>query len=209
MSDILDQLKSLRLVPVIALDDASQANPLADALAGAGLPCAEITLRTPSALDSIRALKDRTDILVGAGTVHSAEQAASAVEAGACFIISPGFNLRTVTWCQENDVPIYPGISSPTDLESAMEAGLKVVKFFPAESLGGAKMLKALVAPYHEMTFIPTGGINTGNLADYLAISQVAACGGSWMVSKDLLKAGDFDTISKLTSEAVALAKSC
>jgi len=207
MTDITEQIRTHRLLPVIALEEAALAVPLADALIQAGLPCAEITLRTPSALDAIRALKDRSELLLGAGTVHSAEQAKDAVAAGAQFIISPGFNLRTVTWCLENRVPIYPGISSPTDLESAMEAGLETVKFFPAESLGGVAMLKALVAPYHEMNFIPTGGITTLNLADYMAIPNVIACGGSWMVSKDLLNDGNFEMIRQRTTEALELLK--
>ena len=197
---MIERLESLKLIPVVALERAEDAEPLADALCTGGLPCAEITLRTDAALDAIRALADREDFLLGAGTVHSAEQAEAAVEAGAKFVVTPGFNPRTVTWCLENKVPVFPGIATPTDLELALEHGVTTVKFFPAETLGGVKTLKAFSGPYGEVRFIPTGGIHAGNLADYLAEPSVLACGGSWMV-----QAGDWEATTKLTAQAVEL----
>ena len=197
---MIDRLQSLKLIPVVALESAEDAEPLADALCAGGLPCAEITFRTDAALDCLRALADRPDFLIGAGTIHSAEQAQAAVGAGAQFIVTPGFNSRTVTWCAENNVPIFPGIATPTDLEMALEHGLSVVKFFPAETLGGVRTLKAFSGPYGEVRFIPTGGINAANVVDYLRLPNVLACGGSWMV-----KAGDWDETTRLTVEALKL----
>jgi 2-dehydro-3-deoxyphosphogluconate aldolase / (4S)-4-hydroxy-2-oxoglutarate aldolase len=197
---MIDRLQALQLIPVVALERAADAEPLADALCAGGLPCAEVTLRTEAALDSLRALSGREEFLLGAGTVHSAEQAAAAVEAGAQFVVTPGFNPRTVKWCQENQVPVFPGIATPTDLELALEHGVQTVKFFPAETLGGVNTLKAFSGPYGQMRFIPTGGIHAGNLADYLALPSVLACGGSWMV-----KAGDWAATTRLTTEAVGL----
>ena len=197
---MIDRLQSLRLIPVVALDRAEDTEPLADSLCAGGLRCAEITLRTDAALDSIQALADREEFLIGAGTVHSAEQAKAAVEAGAQFVVTPGFNPRTVMWCQENQVPVFPGIATPTDLELALEHGVETVKFFPAETLGGVNTLKAFSGPYRQIRFIPTGGIHAGNLADYLALPSVLACGGSWMV-----KAGDWESTTKLTAEAMQL----
>ena len=197
---MIDRLQALRLIPVVALERATDAEPLADALCAGGLPCAEVTLRTEAALDSLRALAGREELLLGAGTVHSAEQAAAAVDAGAQFVVTPGFNPRTVMWCQENQVPVFPGIATPTDLELALEHGVETVKFFPAETLGGVNTLKAFSGPYGQMRFIPTGGIHAGNLADYLALPSVLACGGSWMV-----KAGDWSETMRLTTQAMKL----
>jgi 2-dehydro-3-deoxyphosphogluconate aldolase/(4S)-4-hydroxy-2-oxoglutarate aldolase len=197
---MIERLHSLKLIPVVALESANDAESLAEALSNGGLPCAEIAFRTDAALDCLRTLANRPDFLLGAGTVHSAEQAAAAVEAGAQFIVTPGFNPRTVTWCVENNVPIFPGIATPTDLEMALEHGLSVVKFFPAETLGGVRTLKAFSGPYGEVRFIPTGGINAANVADYLQLHNVLACGGSWMV-----KAGDWDETTRLTAEALKL----
>ena len=197
---MIDRLQALRLIPVVALERAADAEPLADALCAGGLPCAEVTLRTEAALDSLRALAGREELLLGAGTVHSAEQAAAAVDAGAQFVVTPGFNPRTVKWCQENQVPVFPGIATPTDLELALEYGVETVKFFPAETLGGVNTLKAFSGPYGQMRFIPTGGIHAGNLADYLALPSVLACGGSWMV-----KVGDWSETTRLTTVAMKL----
>lgn len=201
-----DKIKTLRLVPVVILDSPDAAEPLADALCAGGLPCAEITLRTDSALQSIKALAGKESFLLGAGTVHSVDQAKAASDAGAQFIVTPGFNPKTVTWCLENNIPIYPGIATPTDLEMALDHGLDVVKFFPAETLGGVKTLKAFSSPYGGIQFIPTGGINAQNLKDYLDLPCVLACGGSWMVKPSLIRDGDFATIEKLTAEATQLA---
>ncbi len=203
---MIDSLEKLRVIPVVALEDADKAEPLADALCAGGLPCVEITLRTETALESIRALSGRDDLLLGAGTVHGSEQARAAVEAGARFIVTPGFNPKTVAWCLENEVPVFPGTSSPTDLEMALDFGLKIVKFFPAEAIGGVKTLKAFAGPYRTLRFIPTGGISPVNLADYLALPQVVACGGSWMVKQDLIEGELFDEVTQLASEAVSLA---
>ena len=203
---MIDSLEKLRVIPVVALEDADKAEPLADALCAGGLPCVEITLRTETALESIRTLAGRDDLLLGAGTVHGSEQARAAVEAGARFIVTPGFNPKTVAWCLENEVPVFPGTSSPTDLEMALDFGLKIVKFFPAEAIGGVKTLKAFAGPYGALRFIPTGGISPGNLADYLALPEVVACGGSWMVKQDLIEGELFDEVTQLASEAVSLA---
>jgi 2-dehydro-3-deoxyphosphogluconate aldolase/(4S)-4-hydroxy-2-oxoglutarate aldolase len=146
----------------------------------------------------------RSDFVVGAGTVHSVDQAKQVADAGAKFVVTPGFNPKTVQWCLDHSMPIYPGVSSPTDLETAIEFGLEVVKFFPAEQLGGVKMLTALQGPYSEIRFIPTGGINSTNLSDYLSLPSVVACGGSWMVKADLINAGNFDEVQRLAAEAVA-----
>ena len=200
---MISRLQSLKLIPVVALEAAADAEPLAGALCEAGLPCAEITLRTEAGLDSIRALSNRNDFLLGAGTVHSVEQAQASVEAGAQFIVTPGFNPRTVAWCVENNVPIFPGIATPTDLELALEHGLNVVKFYPAEAFGGVRTLKAFSGPYGEVSFIPTGGINARNLVDYLQLPNVLACGGSWMVNPGLLREGRWSEVTRLTAEAV------
>ena len=197
---MIDRLQSLKLIPVVALEDADDAEPLADALCAGGLSVAEITLRTDSAIDVIRRLGARDDFLLGAGTVHSAEQAEEVVEAGAQFIVTPGFNPRTVTWCQQNNVPVFPGVATPTDLEMALEHNIEVVKFFPAETLGGVNALKAFSGPYGNVRFIPTGGISASNLSNYLALPSVLACGGSWMV-----KADDWDQTTRLTAEALEM----
>jgi 2-dehydro-3-deoxyphosphogluconate aldolase/(4S)-4-hydroxy-2-oxoglutarate aldolase len=207
MNAILIQLKKLRIIPVIAIENASDAEPMADALAAGGLPVAEITFRTSAAEEAIRRVAGRDDFLVGAGTVLSVETAQRAVDSGAKFLVSPGFSPKVVGWCLKHQVPIAPGIATPTEIEMALDHGLTVVKYFPAESLGGLKMLKAIAAPYSMMRFIPTGGISPENLASYLAFSPVVACGGSWMATKEMLSAGRFDRIAELTREAVNIAE--
>ncbi|TWT79411.1 putative KHG/KDPG aldolase [Planctomycetes bacterium CA13] len=199
---MLDQIAKLRIIPVVAIQSVEDAVPLANSLSIGGLPVAEITLRTPAGLASIAALASRPDFLVGAGTVHSVDQAKQVADAGARFVVSPGLNPKTVQWCLDKQMPVFPGISSPTDLEMALDLGLKVVKFFPAEQIGGVKMLKALQGPYGEIRFIPTGGISESNLADYLALPSVIACGGSWMVKSDMINSGRFGEIERLTAEA-------
>ena len=206
MSEVLEKIREIGIVPVIVLEDAKDALPLAESLMKGGLPCAEVTFRTAAAEDSIRAISQAyPEMLVGAGTVLTTEQVDRAVAAGAKFIVSPGFNPRIVQYCQEKGVPITPGCSSPTDIEQALEHGLKVVKFFPAEQLGGLAMIKALAGPYVDVSFMPTGGINAGNVKDYLAYNRILACGGSWMVKGDLIKAGDFQRITELVKEAKQL----
>jgi 2-dehydro-3-deoxyphosphogluconate aldolase/(4S)-4-hydroxy-2-oxoglutarate aldolase len=207
MSDVLKRIGELKIVPVISLDDAADAAGLGDALAAGGLPIAEVTFRTEAAEQAIRALARRGDLLVGAGTVLNVETAKIAVGAGAQFIVSPGFNPKVVGWCMENKVPITPGIATPTEIEMALDHGLSVVKFFPAELLGGIKMLKAVSAPYPMMRFMPTGGITPENIEEYLKFKKVIACGGTWMVSKEMLAGKQFDAIQELSRKAVAAAR--
>ena len=206
MNNILKKIEELGIVPVVKIDEAKHAVPLGKALLEGGLPLAEITFRTAAAEEAIRNItRELPGILVGAGTVLSLDQVKCAVDAGAKFIVSPGFNSSVVKYCVDNNIPITPGCSSPTDIETALGFGLEAVKFFPAESLGGIATLKAISAPYGMMKFIPTGGINAGNLNQYLSFNKVLACGGSWMVKDELIKAGDFCEITRLTREAVSI----
>lgn len=207
MNDIKQQIEELKVVPVVAIENVDDANRLADALTEGGLPCAEITLRTDAGLAAIESLAKRSGFLVGAGTVHNADQAAKVVDMGAKFVVAPGFNSKTVSWCVDNNVPVLPGTSSPTDLEQALEFGLDVVKFFPAEAMGGVKTLKAFHGPYSSIRFMPTGGVSTSNLPDYLSLPYVIACGGSWMVKSDLIADGRFDEIKRLAADTVQLVK--
>jgi 2-dehydro-3-deoxyphosphogluconate aldolase/(4S)-4-hydroxy-2-oxoglutarate aldolase len=202
----LTKVLNHRIIPVVAIQDAGDALPLADALIRGGLPCAEITFRTAAAAAAIEAVAKRGDIDVGAGTVLKVEQVKQAVDAGATFIVSPGFNPKVVSYCIDNGIPVTPGVSNPTDIEMALDFGLEILKFFPAEAFGGLKTLKAMSAPYTMMRFIPTGGIGPGNVLDYLKHPKVAACGGSWMVKSDLIAGGQFERITELTREAVAIA---
>ena len=204
MNAVLEQISKIGIVPVVKIDRAEDALPLAKALCAGGLPCAEVTFRTDAAAEAIKIMTTNfPDMCVGAGTVLNAEQVDAAVEAGAKFIVSPGLNPRTVKYCIEKNVPVTPGTSSPSDIEQAIELGLEVVKFFPAEQSGGLAKIKAMAAPYGNMKFMPTGGINAKNLTDYLDFKKVIACGGSWMVPGDLINAGQWDKIEQLTREAV------
>lgn len=206
MNGILEQIGKLGIVPVVKIDNASDAVSLGKALIEGGLPLAEITFRTAAAPEAISNIsKAYPEMLVGAGTVLSVDQAKKAVESGSKFIVSPGFNPAVVEYCVKNNIPITPGCSNPSDIEMALGFGLEVVKFFPAEAFGGLNTLKAMSAPYGMMKFIPTGGIDAKNLNDYLAFPKVLACGGSWMVKDELIKAGNFAEIAKLTREAVNL----
>ena len=207
MSEIVKQIEELKVVPVVAIQNLGDAERLADALTAGGIACAEITLRTEAGLPAIELLAKRSDFLVGAGTVHNADQAAAVVDAGAKFVVAPGFNPKTVAKCIDKNVPIFPGTSSPTDLEMAMEFGLDIVKFFPAEAMGGVKTLKAFHGPYHTIRFMPTGGVSMANLKDYLSLPYVIGCGGSWMAKGDLIAAGRFDEITRLAKETVAMVK--
>ena len=204
--DILSALTAARLVPVVVLDDAADADALAGALVAAGLPVAEVTLRTAAAPDSIRAMAARGDILVGAGTVLTPAQVDQAVAAGAKYVVSPGLSRAVVERAQEHGVLALPGAVTATEIQAALELGLTTVKFFPAGTSGGAAAIKALAAPFDGVRFVPTGGVGPANLAEYLSIPAVAAVGGSWMVPQDLVRAGDFAGIAALTAEAVALA---
>ncbi len=204
MNEVLVQFQKLGIIPVVVIDDAKDAVPLAKALCEGGLPVAEVTFRTDAAEEAIRQMSQACpEMLVGAGTVLTTEQVDRAVEAGAKFIVSPGLNPKVVKYCQEKNVPITPGTARPTDIEMALELGLEVVKFFPAEQNGGLPMIKAMAAPYTKVKFMPTGGINAKNLKSYLDFDKIIACGGSWMVPKDLVKEGNFEEIKRLTREAV------
>ena len=204
MNAVLEEISKIGIVPVIALDDAKDAEPLAKALVEGGIPCAEVTFRTACAADVIKIMTTKyLELLVGAGTVLTTEQVDRAVEAGAKFIVSPGLNPKVVKYCVDKGIPVTPGTSNPSDVEQAIELGLEVVKFFPAEQAGGLAMIKAMSAPYVNMKFMPTGGINADNLTSYLDFKKIIACGGSWMVKKDLVAAGKFDEITKLTRQAV------
>lgn len=204
MNNILEQIQAIGVVPVIQIDNIEDAVPLAEALCEGGLPCAEVTFRTEAAKEAISKMtKAYPNMLVGAGTVLTIEQVNDAVEAGAKFVISPGLNPKIAKYCVDNNILIIPGCSNPSDVEQAIELGLEVVKFFPAEAAGGINMIKAMSVPYTKMKFMPTGGINEKNLNDYLGFKKIVACGGSWMVKPELLKRKDFDEVKRLTKEAV------
>ena len=188
MNEILEKIRKTAIVPVVLLEDAKDAKPLARALCDGGLPCAEVTFRTEAAEEGIRVMADR------------------AIAAGARFIVSPGLNPRVVKHCLEKGITMLPGTATPSDVERAMEFGLDAVKFFPAEAAGGLAMIRAMAAPYTNMKFMPTGGINEKNLRSYLDFPRVLACGGSWMVKGELIRAGKFDEIRELTRKAVELA---
>lgn len=202
------KIAELGVVPVVVLNDVKDAIPLADALVAGGLPCAEVTFRTEAAEESIRQMAEKyPEMLVGAGTVLTIDQVDRAVGAGAKFIVSPGFDPEIVDYCLGKDIPVFPGVITPSEVAQAVKRGLRVVKFFPAEQFGGVATIKALAAPYTMVKFMPTGGVSAKNLKDYLSCDKIVACGGSWMVKGDLVKAGEFDKIRELTKEAVALAK--
>jgi 2-dehydro-3-deoxyphosphogluconate aldolase/(4S)-4-hydroxy-2-oxoglutarate aldolase len=204
MNGVLEELGKIGIVPVIKIDDVEKAVPLAKALIAGGIPCAEITFRTAQGEEAIRRIAGEVPgILLGAGTVLTTEQVDRAIDAGAKFIVSPGLNPKVVAHCLEKGIPITPGCSNPSDIEQALEAGLEVVKFFPAEQAGGLDYIKAIAAPYPGLKFMPTGGINAVNIAKYIAYEKIHACGGSWMVSADLINAGDFEKITSLSREAV------
>ena len=208
MNPVLEQIQKTGIIPVVVLDDAKDAEPLAKALCEGGLPCAEVTFRTEAAEECIRIMSEKfPEMLVGAGTVLTTEQVDRAVAAGAKFIVSPGLNPRIVKYCVEKGIVITPGCANASDMEQALENGLEVVKFVPAEPAGGLNMIKALAAPYVGLKFMPTGGISPKNVRDYLAYNRIIACGGSWMVKNDLVKAGDFAAITEMAKECVQIVK--
>ncbi|MCL2464639.1 MAG: bifunctional 4-hydroxy-2-oxoglutarate aldolase/2-dehydro-3-deoxy-phosphogluconate aldolase [Micrococcales bacterium] len=206
MSDVLDRLSAIGVVPVIVVDDVAQARMLADALVAGGLPIAEITFRTDAAAEAIRAVAARGDVLVGAGTVVTPEQVDQAVAAGAQYIVSPGISRAVVARANELGVAALPGAVTATEIQAALEMGITTVKFFPASTSGGPAAIKALAAPFRDVSFVPTGGVSLTNLADYLTIPAVAAVGGSWMVKPELVRAGRAAELTKLAREAVAAA---
>ena len=207
-SDITTRLRQTRIVPVIVIDDPDDAVPLADALAEGGLACAEITFRTARAGEALRRIAaESPSLLPGAGTVLTPQQAAEARAAGAQFIVAPGFNARVVDYCLDQGIPIYPGVCTPTEIEMALERGLTVVKFFPAEPAGGLAYLKAISAPYGMVEFMPTGGINLSNITNYLGFTKVVACGGSWMAPTEWIAAKHFDRIRDESRKAAELVR--
>ena len=207
MSAILDQFKKMRVVPVVAIENAQDAMQLADTLIEGGLPCAEITFRTAAAIDAMSIMAQRGDILVGAGTVLKIDQVKAAVDAGAQFMVSPGFNPKVVGYCVENNITITPGICTPSDIEAALEFGVDALKFFPAEAFGGLNTLKAMSGPYGAVRFVPTGGISPANLVEYLQFPKTLACGGTWIAKTVLISEGKFDQILDNAQEAVELVK--
>lgn len=201
----LSRIRELRLVPVIVIDDAAQATQLGNTLVAGGLGCAEVTFRTAAAAEAIRRMTaECPGLLVGAGTVLTPQLAAEARVAGAEFIVAPGFNPRVVDYCLEQNIPVFPGVATPTEIEAALGKGLSVLKFFPAEQLGGLAYLKAMSAPYGKLEFMPTGGITLANLSEYLAYPKIVACGGSWMAPADWIVAGDWDKIRGEVGKAVS-----
>lgn len=205
-TSLLEQVEAKKIVPVVKLDRASDARALGEALCAGGLPVAEVTFRTDAAEESIRIMKrEFPEMMVGAGTVVNVEQAERALAAGASFLVSPGISRSVVEFALDHKLPIFPGTCTPSEVMTAMEYELLVVKFFPAAQYGGLNTIKALAAPFPSVRFMPTGGINASNIMEYLASDKIIACGGSWMVNDSLINAGDFEEITRLTAEAVAL----
>lgn len=208
MNDVLYQIGAIGIVPVITIESAADAEPLGRALMAGNLPCAEITLRTPASMDSLRALAQTyPDMLVGAGTVLSVDQAEEAVKAGARYIVSPGFDPVLVDWCLARGVPVTPGAATPTEIIMARNKGLRILKFFPAEVFGGPKAIQTIGEPFKDIRFLPTGGITPATLPDYLRLPMIHACGGSWMANKSLIAGGKFDEITRLSNEAVEMVR--
>ena len=209
MKTIAEQFYEYGVVPVVVLEEAKDALPLAKALVEGGLPCAEVTFRTEAAEESIRLMSEKyPEMLVGAGTVLTTKQVDRAAAAGAKFIVSPGFDPEIVDYCLEKKIPVFPGCITPSEVAQAVKRGLEVVKFFPAEQAGGVAMIKAMAAPYTMVKFMPTGGISAKNLKDYLSFGKILCCGGRWMVKGDMIRKGEVDKIRELAKEAVELAAS-
>ena len=207
-TNLVETLFSYGVIPVVSLSKTEQAVPLAESLVAGGLPCAEITFRTAAAASAIAQIRQRVpEVLLGAGTVLTLEQLDAALDAGARFIVSPGTNPRLVEACLDRHIPVFPGVCTPTEIEAALALGVDLLKFFPAEAMGGVQMLRALSAPYRQVRFLPTGGVDARNLHDYLALPQVVACGGTWMVKPEWLEAGQFSTIETHAREAVSLVR--
>jgi 2-dehydro-3-deoxyphosphogluconate aldolase/(4S)-4-hydroxy-2-oxoglutarate aldolase len=206
MNDVITRITGIGIVPVIVLDDPDLARPLANALADGDLPCAEVTFRTPCAAEALRLMAQDDRLLVGAGTVLTTEQVDEAIKAGARYIVTPGYSRDVVRACQDRGVPVIPGVATPTEIQMALRDGITLVKFFPAEAIGGTRALSAMAAPFSGVRFIPTGGVSSGNLGDYLALPSVAAVGGSWMATTGLISQHQWDDITRLAAEAVAAA---
>ncbi len=206
MNTVIEKISKFGVVPVVVIEESKDAAPLAKALVEGGLPCAEVTFRTDAAEDAIKIMtSEYPDMFVGAGTVLTVEQVDRAIAAGAKFIVSPGFDPEIVDYCLSREIPVFPGCITPSEVAQAVKRGLKVVKFFPAEQFGGVATIKAMAAPYVGLKFMPTGGIHAKNLESYLSCDKIIACGGSWMVKGDFIKAGKFEEIRVMTEEAVKL----
>lgn len=204
--DVYERIRKCGIVPVVAVDKADQAVDLAKALLAGGIDVIEITFRTSAARDAIKLVADQVpEMLVGAGTVLNQDQLTAAQEAGAQFIVSPGMDTELIDQCHQAGIVIFPGAVTPGEIQAGLKHGISVFKFFPAANYGGAKTIKSLSAPFNQISFMPTGGVNKDNLAEYLALPCIVACGGSWMVKSDLVKAGKFEEITRLTKEAVAI----
>ena len=204
MKETADKIHEYGVVPVVVINDAKDAGMLADVLCEEGLPCAEVTFRTAAAKDAIRMMADeQPEMLVGAGTVLTVEQVGQAIEAGAKFIVSPGFDPEIVDYCISKNIAVFPGCVTPSEAAQAVKRGMKVVKFFPAQQFGGVSTVKALAAPYTTLKFMPTGGVNMENLESYLSCDKVIACGGSWMVKSELIESGQFEKIRQMTRQTV------
>ena len=204
MDAILEKISRIGIVPVIKIDRIEDAEPLARALCEGGLPVAEVTFRTEHARQAMQIINEKfPEMILGAGTVLTTKQVDDAIEAGAKFIVSPGLNPEIVRYCQSKNIMILPGCANASDIEAALSFGLTTVKFFPAEPLGGLKMIKALAAPYVNVNFMPTGGIKENNICEYLAYDRIVACGGTWMIDSKLIANGEFDKIKELTQNAV------
>lgn len=204
MTETISRIAGIGIVPVIVLDDPDLARPLGDALAEGGLPCAEVTFRTARAAEALKLMAQDTRLVVGAGTVLTVEQVDAAIEAGATYIVTPGYSRDVVRACQDRGIPVIPGVATPTEIQMALADGITMVKFFPAEAIGGTRALSAMAAPFPMLQFIPTGGISAGNLEDYLALPSVVAVGGSWMASASLVSGQKWADVSRLAAEAVA-----
>lgn len=205
--DLIGELKKIKVIPVVVLEDPEDAVPVGEALVKGGLPCAEVTFRTDAAAESIRRMRIAyPHMLLGAGTILTVSQAETAAAAGADFIVSPGLYPRVVEYCLQKGIPVIPGAVTATEIGKVMELGLKTVKFFPAEASGGVKAVRALSEPYQDIRFLPTGGINQENIRHYLSLSSVIACGGSWMADRNLIREGRFREITGLCREVKSLA---
>lgn len=208
MAEALAALSRIGLVPVITIESPRDAVPLAKALLDGGIGCAEVTFRTPAAGKAIHGISSSCgELLVGAGTVLTVEQAGLATQAGAQYVVAPGFDPAVVDWCQAHNMPVIPGVATPTEISMALARGLSLLKFFPAEAMGGMQTLRALSAPFAGVRFIPTGGITVANLPQYLSLPNVAACGGSWMAKESMISAGKFTEITRLSRQARAIVR--
>ena len=206
MSTLTTQLSQIGLMPILTLDDAATAAPTAEALIAGGINCGEVTFRTPAAAESIRQISAaHPDFLVGAGTIITVAQTKAALEAGAQYLIAPGFSAEVAAFCQQQNVPLFPGVMTPSDVTQAMAVGLTTLKLFPAGAAGGIPLLKAFAGPFYNIDFVPTGGVNADNLADYLRLPNVSLCGGSWLTKGDVIARGDYAEVERLSAEAVAI----